>query len=53
MQYQMGLEDEDHLAAIACNIMFLLHNDEKIKRGLLDKKQTTIISDLPFYLKKK
>ncbi len=28
-------EEEDHLAAAACNIMFLIHTEEMIRRGLL------------------
>ena len=35
MEYQQGQQDEDHLAAIAANAMFLLDFDERIKRGLL------------------
>jgi len=33
--FKKGLTDEDHLAAIACNIMFLIHNDEMHKDGCL------------------
>lgn len=33
--YQEGKTDEDHLAAIACNVMFLIHTEEMIKRGKL------------------
>jgi hypothetical protein len=33
--FQEGKTDEDHLAAIACNIMFIIHTDEMIKRGIL------------------
>jgi hypothetical protein len=35
MKFQQGLTDEDHLAGIAANAMFLLDFDERIKRGLL------------------
>ncbi len=45
MQYKMGLVDEDHLAAIACNIMFTIHYEEMIKRNLLPDK----LDDLPRY----
>lgn len=34
MSYQQGKTDEDHLAAMACNIMFLLHNEEVTKKGI-------------------
>lgn len=33
--YHMGKDDEDHLAAAACNVMFLIHFEESIKRGIL------------------
>jgi hypothetical protein len=46
-QYMEGWRDEDHLAAIACNIMFLIHYEEMINRGLMDQK----IDDLPSYVK--
>jgi len=42
-QYQCGDTDEDHLAAIMCNAMFLIHTDEMISRGLLPSE----LSDLP------
>jgi hypothetical protein len=35
MAYMAGETDEDHLAAIMCNSMFLLHYDEMIRRGVL------------------
>lgn len=44
-QYKMGLMDEDHLAAIGCNIVFVIHYEEMIKRGLLP----TELNDMPFY----
>lgn len=37
-KFQAGYEDEDHLAAIMCNAMFLLHTQEMIKRGVLPKE---------------
>ena len=46
MQYKMGLEDEDHLAAAACNLMFLIHTEEAINRDLLPDE----LADLPLYL---
>lgn len=36
--YQKGKTDEDHLAAIACNVMFLIHTEEMIKRGVLPEE---------------
>jgi len=44
-QYKMGLTDEDHLAAISCNIIFIIHYEEMIKRGLLPEE----LADLPQY----
>lgn len=34
----MGMTDEDHLAAIAFNVMGLMHNQAMFERGLLDPK---------------
>ena len=34
-KFQIGADDEDHLAAIACNIMFIIHTEEMIARGIL------------------
>ena len=34
-QFQQGDTSEDHLAAIMCNAMFLLHTNEMILRGRL------------------
>ena len=42
-QYIEGCRDEDHLGAIACNIMFLVHYEEMIRRGKLPKE----LNDLP------
>jgi len=47
-QYVMGNQDEDHLAAMACNVMFLMHNEEAVKHGILPKE----IDDMPKYLQK-
>jgi len=44
MAFQQGLEDEDHLAAIMCNAMFLLDHDERIKQGLLPAEFNDMIS---------
>lgn len=41
-----GLDDEDHEAAIACNIMFLIHTREMIRRNILPESLETIPSYL-------
>lgn len=43
--YKAGETDEDHLAAIGCNVTFLLHYEECIKLGLLPKG----LDDMPKY----
>jgi hypothetical protein len=46
MRYQQGETDnEDHLAAILCNAMFIVHIDEMIERGVLPES----LDDLPKY----
>ncbi|MDD3586194.1 MAG: DUF5664 domain-containing protein [Thermoguttaceae bacterium] len=45
MRYQEGDRSEDHLAAAYCNLMFCLHFEEMIKRGLLSPS----LLDLPLY----
>jgi hypothetical protein len=46
LKYQQGAEDgEDHLAAAYCNIMFMIHTVEMIKRGVLPES----LDDLPRY----
>ena len=45
MKYKMGLQDEDHLAAIAWNAMALIHYEEMIKRGILSEE----LNDMPDY----
>jgi hypothetical protein len=46
MQYEMGAKDEDHMAAIACNAMFILHYEEGIRHGFLPEA----LDDMPKYL---
>lgn len=48
LKYKMGMTDEDHEAAIMCNIMFIMHNQEMVKLGILPKE----IDDMPKYLTK-
>ena len=45
MKYQQGSKDEDHLAAIMCNAMFVLHTEEMVRRGVLPKS----LLDMPDY----
>lgn len=45
--YREGLRDEDHLAAAACNIMFLIHTEEMIERGLMPSE----LSNIPTYIR--
>ena len=47
-QYREGERDEDHLAAAACNLMFLIHTGEMIERGRLPGE----LDDVPEYFKK-
>ena len=43
MQYRQGDASEDHMAAIMCNAMFVLHYEEMIKRSWLPKE----LADMP------
>lgn len=43
--YREGATDEDHLAAAACNLMFLVHIEEMINKGALPKD----LADIPNY----
>lgn len=45
LQFVQGDTQEDHLAAIMCNAMFMLDHDERVKRGLLGPE----FSDMPKY----
>ncbi len=45
MKYMQGDHEEDNLAAIMCNAMFLLDVDEKVKRGILPES----LLSLPTY----
>lgn len=47
-QYLEGRRDEDHLGAIACNIMFLIHYEEMIHRNVLPER----LNDLPDFVGK-
>jgi len=43
--WQLGETEEDHLAAVFCNAMFLIHTDAMIGEGLLP----TELDDMPDY----
>lgn len=45
LKYQMGEHDEDHIAAIFCNCMMILHYEEMVRRGLLPSS----LLDMPKY----
>jgi hypothetical protein len=47
LKFQMGCTDEDHVAAILCNAMFIAHTQEMIQRGILPES----LDDLPKYNK--
>jgi hypothetical protein len=42
---QQGKVDEDHLSAIMCNAMMMIHTQEMVKRGVLPKE----LDDMPGY----
>jgi len=43
--YKQGLRNEDHMAQLACNAMFILHNEEAIRLGILPQD----LDDMPKY----
>ena len=45
LAYQAGENDEDHMAAIMCNSMFIIHNEEMIADGVLPAE----LDDMPVY----
>ncbi len=45
LKFQQGEHDEDHLAAIMCNAMFIIHTMEMVRRGVLPPS----LLDLPKY----
>lgn len=45
LAYMAGETDEDHLAAIMCNAMFLMHYEAMINRGVLPEE----LDDMPKY----
>jgi hypothetical protein len=36
--YMEGKKDEDHLAAAACNLMFMIHTEVMVERGVLPEE---------------
>jgi hypothetical protein len=45
-KFQQGVDDgEDHLIAVFCNVMFMIHTREMCKRGVLPKE----LLDMPDY----
>jgi hypothetical protein len=45
LKFQQGRSDEDHVAAILCNAMFIAHTQEMVKRGVLPES----LLDMPNY----
>ncbi len=45
LKFQQGATDEDHIAAILCNAMFIAHTQEMCERGVLPKS----LLDMPKY----
>ena len=46
MRYKQGMVDEDHMAAVMCNAMFILHYEEGMRHGFLSRE----LDDMPRYL---
>lgn len=49
MQYAKGEVDEDHLVAVAFNIMAMIHNEEMDKQGVGVVKHDVKLCDMPRY----
>ena len=45
LSYGMGMRNEDHMAAVMCNAMFIMHYEEMITRGVLPAD----LKDMPDY----
>ena len=45
VQYALGCTDEDHLAAVGCNINFLIDIQAKVARGVLPPET----DNMPYY----
>jgi hypothetical protein len=48
-QFAQGDESEDHLAAAACNLMFMIHNEETEARTVHLKLKEGMLSDMPIF----
>lgn len=44
--HREGLTDEDHMAAAACNVMFIIHTEEMVNRGKLPAE----LANIPHYV---
>jgi hypothetical protein len=49
MQFAKGDTDEDHLAAAACNLMFIIHNEETSKQGRYLAISEGVLADMPVF----
>jgi hypothetical protein len=49
LQFAKGDTDEDHLAAAACNLMFIIHNEETAKQGCYLAISEGILNDMPLF----
>ncbi|MDR1493074.1 MAG: DUF5664 domain-containing protein [Planctomycetaceae bacterium] len=47
LKFQQGINDEDHVAAILCNAMMIVHVQEMVRRGVLPPS----LLDMPKYQK--
>lgn len=45
LKFQEGETDEDHMAAIMCNAMFIMHTQDMVERGVLPES----LDDMPKY----
>ncbi|GHT19644.1 hypothetical protein FACS1894189_8550 [Planctomycetales bacterium] len=45
LKFQQGRQNEDHIAAVMCNAMMIVHTIEMVKRGVLPKE----LLDMPDY----
>jgi hypothetical protein len=45
LKFQQGARNEDHIAAVMCNAMMIIHTIELVKRGVLPKE----LLDMPDY----
>lgn len=48
-QFAKGDIDEDHLAAAACNLMFIIHNEETARQGIVLRRNAGILADMPIF----